>query len=159
MGELRYSSIILNLGIRWRWVISFTPLSRYLKEKNPRYQFYRRLDEPQSRFKYYGEEKNLLSLPGIELRFLGRPYCSLVAIPTNTNLHTKSHLKYCNGFYQRIARQRLRKHVPTRNNGNCASVDECYTSLLCSSQLANELAGYLSCGLCFLFHPRHAQFW
>jgi hypothetical protein len=48
---------------------------------------------------------------------------------------------YCNGFDQRIARQRLGKQVPTRNNGNCVSVDECYSSLLGSSQCANELAG------------------
>jgi hypothetical protein len=50
-------------------------------------------------------------------------------------------LKYCNGFDQRIAMQRLRKQVTTRNNGSCVSVDECYISLLGSSQRTNELAG------------------
>jgi hypothetical protein len=29
MGEWRYSSIILDLGTRWRWVVTFTPLSRF----------------------------------------------------------------------------------------------------------------------------------
>jgi hypothetical protein len=48
---------------------------------------------------------------------------------------------YCNGSDQCIARQQLRKHVPMRNNGSCVSVDECYTSLLGSSQCTNELAG------------------
>jgi hypothetical protein len=48
---------------------------------------------------------------------------------------------YCNGSDQRTARQRLRKHVPTPNSGSCVSVDEWYSSLLGSSQRANELAG------------------
>jgi hypothetical protein len=47
---------------------------------------------------------------------------------------------YSNGFAQSIARQRLDKHVKTRNNGNCVSEDECYSSLLGSSQRANGLA-------------------
>jgi hypothetical protein len=29
MGEWRYSSIILNLGTKWGWVLSFTPLPLY----------------------------------------------------------------------------------------------------------------------------------
>jgi hypothetical protein len=47
----------------------------------------------------------------------------------------------CNRFDQSIARHQLGKHFPTRNNGNCVLVDECYSSLLGSSQRANELAG------------------
>jgi hypothetical protein len=35
MGEWRYSSIILNLGTRWRWVVSFMPLSLYNREWIP----------------------------------------------------------------------------------------------------------------------------
>jgi hypothetical protein len=42
---------------------------------------------------------------------------------------------------QPVSRQRLGKHIPTRNNGNRVWVDECYISLLGSSQRANELAG------------------
>jgi hypothetical protein len=41
---------------------------------------------------------------------------------------------------QPVSRQRLGEHIPTRNNGNCVSVDECYSSLRGSSQRANELA-------------------
>jgi hypothetical protein len=48
---------------------------------------------------------------------------------------------YCNGFAQSVSRQGLGKHVPMGNNGQCISVDECYTSLLNNSQRANELAG------------------
>jgi hypothetical protein len=40
-----------------------------------------------------------------------------------------------------VSRQRLSKHVPTLNNGNCVSVDECYSLFLSSSRRANELAG------------------
>jgi hypothetical protein len=28
-GEWRYSSIILELGTRWRWMVNFTPLPLY----------------------------------------------------------------------------------------------------------------------------------
>jgi hypothetical protein len=48
---------------------------------------------------------------------------------------------YCNKFDQNIARQRLVIQFPTHNNVNCVSVDECYSSLLVSSQRANKLAG------------------
>jgi hypothetical protein len=49
---------------------------------------------------------------------------------------------YCNGFDQCIAKQRLRKHVPSRDNGSCVSVDECCTSLLLGSpQRPTKLAG------------------
>jgi hypothetical protein len=65
MGEWRYSSIILDLGTRWRWVVSFTTLPRYPRGRGPRYPLDRRLGEPQSRSGRCGEEKNL-ALPGIE---------------------------------------------------------------------------------------------
>jgi hypothetical protein len=48
-------------------------------------------------------------------------------------------ISYCNEFAQSIARQRLGKHVPTLDNGNCVSVDGCYSSLLGSSQRAHGL--------------------
>jgi hypothetical protein len=47
-----------------------------------RYPLYKRLGEPQDLYGYYGEEKNLLPLPEIEPRFLGRPARSLVDVPT-----------------------------------------------------------------------------
>jgi hypothetical protein len=39
---------------------------------------------------------------------------------------------------QPVSRQQLGKHVPTRNNGNGVPLDECYNSLLGSSQRAND---------------------
>jgi hypothetical protein len=52
-GEWRYSSTILVLGTRWRWVVSFTPLPLYLL-----YPLDRRLGEPQNRSRPCGEEKS-----------------------------------------------------------------------------------------------------
>jgi hypothetical protein len=54
MGELRYSSNILDLGTRWRWVVSFI-----LRPLYPRYPLGRRLGGPQSRSGSCGEEKNV----------------------------------------------------------------------------------------------------
>jgi hypothetical protein len=50
--------------------------------KQPPYPLYKRLGGPQSLFRHYGEEKNLLPLPGMKPRFLGRSAISLVARPT-----------------------------------------------------------------------------
>jgi hypothetical protein len=36
MLKWKYSSIILDLGTRWRWMVSFTPRPFYLLEKSPR---------------------------------------------------------------------------------------------------------------------------
>jgi hypothetical protein len=61
MEEWRYRSTILDLGPGWRLVFNFTLLPFY-----PLGNTHRRLSGPQSRARRYGEEKNLLFLPGIE---------------------------------------------------------------------------------------------
>jgi hypothetical protein len=43
MGECRYSSTILDLGTRWRWVIRFTLRQLYPRKNRPRYPLDRRL--------------------------------------------------------------------------------------------------------------------
>jgi hypothetical protein len=48
-GEWRCSSTILILGIRSRWVVSFTLRWFYSWEKSPQYPLHMRLDVPQSR--------------------------------------------------------------------------------------------------------------
>jgi hypothetical protein len=58
MGEWRYSSTILALGSKWRWVVSFTSLPLYPQENSLRYLLDTRLGGPQSRSGRYGEEKN-----------------------------------------------------------------------------------------------------
>jgi hypothetical protein len=62
---------VLDLGISWRWVVSFTPRPLYPLGKSPCYTIDRRLGEPQSRFVRCDEEK-ILTLPGLELRPLDR---------------------------------------------------------------------------------------
>jgi hypothetical protein len=60
MREWSYSSIILDLGTRWMWVVSFTPQPLYL---HSRYYWDRRVGGPQSqsgrwrRFRIYFETK------------------------------------------------------------------------------------------------------
>jgi hypothetical protein len=57
---------ILDLGTRWRWVVSFTHRSLYLQGKSPWYPLDRRLGGPQSRSGRGGEEKNSQCSPGLE---------------------------------------------------------------------------------------------
>jgi hypothetical protein len=59
MGEWRYSSAFLDLGTKWRGVVSFTPRPLYPRGKNPLHPLHRRLSGPQSRTGRCGEEKNL----------------------------------------------------------------------------------------------------
>jgi hypothetical protein len=51
-----YSSIILDLGTRWRWVVSFTSLLLYPGGNSPLYPLCRRLGGPQSRSARYEVE-------------------------------------------------------------------------------------------------------
>jgi hypothetical protein len=91
MGKWRYSSTILDLGTRWRGVVSITP-----RGKCPRYPFDRRLSGFQSRFRSCEVEKNLLPLPGIEYRpFSPQP----VTIPTEL-----SRLTYVPNMNEVVAR-------------------------------------------------------
>jgi hypothetical protein len=46
LGDLMCSSTHLDLGTRWRWVVSFKPRSLYPQGKNPRYPLDRRLGGP-----------------------------------------------------------------------------------------------------------------
>jgi hypothetical protein len=57
---------ILDLGTRWRPVVSFTPWPLYSQRRNTWYPLDRRLGGPQSRSGRGGEEKNFQSPPGIE---------------------------------------------------------------------------------------------
>jgi hypothetical protein len=56
---------ILDLGTRWRWVVSFTPRPLYPQGNSPCYLLDRRLSGPQNR-SGRGEEKNSQPPPGIE---------------------------------------------------------------------------------------------
>jgi hypothetical protein len=65
MGEWWYSSTLLGLGTRWRWVVNFTLLPLYSRGKSSRYPLDRRLSGPQIWSRLCGEVKNL-ALLGIE---------------------------------------------------------------------------------------------
>jgi len=58
---------ILDLDIRWSWVVIFTPRPLYPEGRSPLYLLDRRLGGPLSRSGRGGEEKNSQPLPGLEL--------------------------------------------------------------------------------------------
>jgi hypothetical protein len=68
MWEWRYSSTILDLDTRWRWVVSFSPRPLHPRGKSPPHELDRRLSGPKYRSGRCGEKKNLLTLLGIENR-------------------------------------------------------------------------------------------
>jgi len=57
---------IPDLGIRWGWVVSFTPRPLYPQGKRPQYPLDRRLGGTQGRSGHGGEEKNFQPPPEIE---------------------------------------------------------------------------------------------
>jgi hypothetical protein len=67
---------ILTLCTRWRWVVSFTSLPLYPRDKTPWYPLDRRLGVPQSWFVRGGEEKRFNHCTSTESNS-GRPACSL----------------------------------------------------------------------------------
>jgi hypothetical protein len=77
-------------------VVSFTTWQLYPRRKNPQYPLDRRLGGPQSRSGRRGEKK-ILTLPGLELRTLGRPARNPVAVSnalsrllTKVNIFTRA---------------------------------------------------------------------
>jgi hypothetical protein len=66
MGEWRYSSTILDLGTRWRRVVSFTSRPLYPRGKRPQYPLDRKLVGPQSWSGCYGVKKSILPLSAIK---------------------------------------------------------------------------------------------
>jgi len=57
---------ILDLGVRWRWVVSFTSRPLYPQGNSPWHPLDRRLGGLQIRSGRSGEEKNSQPSPGIE---------------------------------------------------------------------------------------------
>jgi hypothetical protein len=65
-GSAGVAPRILDLGTRWRWVVSFTPRPLYPQGKCPFYPLDRRLGGPQSRSWHGSEEENSQPPPEIE---------------------------------------------------------------------------------------------
>jgi hypothetical protein len=59
-GSRSIAPRILDLGTRWRRVVTFTPLPLYPQGKNPWYPLDRRLDRPQRRAGCGGEEYGII---------------------------------------------------------------------------------------------------
>jgi hypothetical protein len=108
MGEWRYSSTILDLSTKWRWVVSFTPRPLYPRGNRPQYPLNRRLGEPQSRSGRCAIEKNFLPVLGIEP---GRPAC----IPSLYRLSYPGSLENPKVTQIRNRRDRNPRRVPVQN--------------------------------------------
>jgi hypothetical protein len=65
----RVSPLILNLDTRHRWVVNCTPRPLCPQERTP-FTMNRRLAGPQSRCGRFGNELNLMPLPGFEPRIV-----------------------------------------------------------------------------------------
>ena len=77
-----------------KYTISLTTRPLYLRGKSPPVN--RKLGGPQSRYGSSGQEKNLLHLPGTELRLVYRPTGSLVTTPTE--LSSSQHTGNTDGY-------------------------------------------------------------
>jgi hypothetical protein len=67
---------VLDLGTKWRWLVSFTPRPLYLQGNSPHYSLDRMLGRPQSRSGRDSEVKNSQYLTEIKPYNSGRPACS-----------------------------------------------------------------------------------
>jgi len=65
--------LIHTLSARCKGQVSFTSLPLYPRWKRPRYPLNRRVSVSQNQSGRFRQNKNLLTLPGIEPQFLGRP--------------------------------------------------------------------------------------
>lgn len=79
-GHGSTAPLILNLGTRWRRVVSFMQQSLYPWRKNPQHPQNRRLCGPQSQSGRFVEDKNSLAPAGN--RSPNHPARSLITIPT-----------------------------------------------------------------------------
>jgi hypothetical protein len=66
LGEWGIAPPILDLGTRWRWVVSFTPRPLYPQGKSPCHPLDRKLGGSQSRSGHSDEKKNSQPLPGLK---------------------------------------------------------------------------------------------
>jgi hypothetical protein len=110
------ASRILELGTRWRWMVSFTSGQFYPQGKSPWYTLYRRLGGTQSRSGLGGEEKNSQPLPGLDIlimqpvaqrhtiklsRFLTFPYrllFQILYVLSLCTIYSYRHTSFCGRF-------------------------------------------------------------
>ena len=85
--------LILNLGTRHRWAVSFIPRPLYLKGNISWYPLFRRLGRSQTWSGNFGEEDKILALLGIKPPFPDYPACSLLTILTEL-------IQLCSVYYK-----------------------------------------------------------
>jgi hypothetical protein len=117
MVKWRYSSTILNLGTRWRWVVNFTPRPLYSQGKSPRYRLGRRLGGFRIRSGSCGERSVTPARNRAPIPRSSSPYGTLLAMwrrkpPTAVGA---SSLAWCAGARglpcARLARSNTAAHV------------------------------------------------
>jgi hypothetical protein len=81
---------ILDLGTRWRWVVSFMPWPLY-----PQYPLDRRLGGLQNHSGHDGEEKNYQPLPGLEPLIIQPVAQCYTTELSQLILHCHDSLKFC----------------------------------------------------------------
>jgi hypothetical protein len=137
--EWRSSYNILDLGIRWRSVVTFTTRPLYLQGKSPRHLLARRLGGPQSQSGCCAVKKNPLLLPRIEPQpcstslqrkhNLLRPWCEILDLlyleselgNTFTNQHCKRNSYRCREIYH------IRKTLGDEITQICSGKQPCIT--------------------------------
>jgi hypothetical protein len=73
-------------GIRWGWVVRFTPWPLYPRGMNPLYPLYKKAGGPQSRHGRGGEQKNLIVAPARNWTLVVQPERNKIVclVPRNT---------------------------------------------------------------------------
>jgi hypothetical protein len=92
------------LGTSWKCVVSFTPRPLYPQKKSPRYPMYRRLGGPRAGLDD-AERRNILPLPGLELR----PLSWSASTQSLSRLHIYIGLYVCVHFYLSTSFRRKKK--------------------------------------------------
>jgi hypothetical protein len=93
IGERRFSSTLLDLGTRWRWVVRITPCRFIHGERAPRHPLDGRLSGPQSQSGRYGEQKSCScgeSNPGLPAH---RPSLHRLSYPGCYNLNKRLEIR------------------------------------------------------------------
>jgi hypothetical protein len=142
MEEWRYSSTILDLGSRWRWVVSFTPRQLYPRAKNWRCPLDRKLGEPQYCSWRCGGKKNLAPV-GKQT-----PAFQPVAIPTEISwlqlkvAYTQFNDSECNLIMLNVMNTHVELSAESGNLQNMWKIQHRYSALQVKLQFCSF---YLRC--------------
>jgi hypothetical protein len=134
------ASLVLKLGTRSRWVVSFIQCLLYTRGKSSWYQLSRRLAGPLNQSGCFGEKKNILPLQRIKPQFLSFVACSLVTIPTAVpQLQWYVHAYMCVYVHAHVCRASQEVFFISYASSICAPFVVLHTSdniWVCSKHLA-----------------------